>query len=294
MAGSDQKLLLTETSGRDSLQLVEADITQANRVICVMYTFIELMHSMLVEKSGLTQIWGRVRFPDTLISLQWLYEDYPLGNQIMTLDTMSLLESRGFDWLGYWTEENFIFVDIDTIQDEVGGESPQYPFVHGVNAAQGLNAGATIYRFTGNDSILQNNRNGVNWTFSYPGDPAGSVIGDKRESGLNANRGTQFSKWCFPSQNQGSVAIFISGAKSMILFPRDVCRVEILPETGNTDFAMTGFKLCITVETMYLMSYLYHTLGDDYFGDRCERAAFNALPASILARPLGSSIPRCS
>ena len=214
------------------IQLIEADITQANRVIPAMYAFIELMHYMLVENTGLTQIWGRVRFPDMLISLQWLYENYPLGNQTMMLDTMYLLESRGFDWPSYWTEDNFIFADLDTIQDPINGDSSRFPFVHAVNAAQGLKAGATIYRFTGNDSILENNRNGVKWTFSYHGDPAGSIIGDERESSLNANRGSE---------------------------------------------------LCTAVETMYSMSYLYHTLGDNDFADRCERAAFNALPVSITA-----------
>lgn len=214
------------------IQLVEANTTQANRVVPAMYNFIELMHSMLVENTGLTQIWGRVRFPDMLISLQWLYENYPRGNQTMMLGTMSLLESRGFDWPSYWTEDNFIFVDLDTIQDPITGDSPRFPFVHAVNAAQGLKAGATIYRFTGNNSILQNNRDGVNWTFTYHGDPAGSIIGDERESSLNANRGSE---------------------------------------------------LCTAVETMYSMSYLYHALGDNYFADRCERAAFNALPVSINA-----------
>ena len=176
------------------IQLVEADITQASRVIPAIYSFISLMHSMLVENTGLTQIWGRVRFPDMLITLQWLYEAYPLGNQTMILDTMSLLVSRGLDWSSYWTEDNFIFVDLDTVRDDINGDSQRFPFVHGVNAAQGLKAGATIYRFTGNTSILQNNRNGVNWTFSYHGDPAGSIIGDERESGLSANRGTKFSE----------------------------------------------------------------------------------------------------
>ena len=171
------------------IQLVEADITYATRVIPAMHSFINLMHSMLVEDTGLSEIWGRVRFPDMLISLQWLYENYPLGEQTMLLDTMSLLESRGFDWSSYWTESNFIFVDLDTLQP-IEGDSPQFEQVHAVNAAQGLKAGATIYRFTRNDSILQNNRNGVNWTFSYHGDLAGSIIGDERESGLGANRGT--------------------------------------------------------------------------------------------------------
>lgn len=214
------------------IQLVEADPSRAAKVIPVMQTFVNLMHSMLVENIGLTQIWGRARYPDMLISLQWLYENYPEGNEEVLLETMYLLQSRSYDWSGYWTVGSFIFADLDTVQPPVEGPSPLFPFTHGVNAAQGLKAGATIYRFTANESLLPNNRNGVNWTFTYHGDPAGSVIGDERESGLNANRGSE---------------------------------------------------LCTAVETMHSMSYLYQTLGDNYFGDRCELAAFNALPVSITS-----------
>lgn len=276
------------------IQLVEADITQANRVVPAMYTFIELMHSMLVENTGLTQIWGRVRFPDMLISLQWLYESYPLGNQAMLLDTMSLLESRGFDWPSYWTKENFIFVDLDTIQDAIGGDSQQFPFVHGVNAAQGLKAGATIYRFTGNDSILQNNRNGVNWTFSYHGDPAGSIIGDERESGLNANRGTYFSEQSSRFQYQISVTIRVSGGRSLDLFLRYLCRVDVLLERENADFAIFD-----RLRAMYRgRDDVFDVLLVSYFGRQRLRGSmrtcdFQRAAGQHNSRPLGSSISCC-
>ncbi|KAK4695808.1 hypothetical protein P7C71_g2015, partial [Lecanoromycetidae sp. Uapishka_2] len=211
-------------------QLVEAEPDRATKIIPAMYTFIDLMHSMLIDKTGYEQIWGRVRYPDMLISLQWLYEYYPEGHQQILLETMYLLDSNGLDWSGFWAEDNFLFADLDTIQPPITDQSPLFPFTHGVNAVQGLKAGAVIYRFTANESLLQNNRNGVNWTFTYHGDPAGSVIGDERESGINANRGSE---------------------------------------------------LCTAVEVMYSMSYLYEMLGDKDFADRCELAAFNALPVSI-------------
>lgn len=211
-------------------QLVEADPSRADKIIPAMYSFIYLMRLMLIENVGFDQIWGRVRYQDMLISLQWLYENHPEGNEHTLLETMYLLLSRGLHWSDWWSNGTFIFADLDSVQPPITDQSPEFPFVHGVNAAQGLKAGAAIYRFTANESLLGNNRIGVNWTFTYHGDPAGSIIGDEREAGTNANRGSE---------------------------------------------------LCSAVETMYSMSYLYQTLGDNYFADRCELAAFNALPVSI-------------
>lgn len=72
----------------------------------------------------------------------------------------------------------------------------------------------------------------MNWTIAYHGDPAGSIIGDERISGLGPNRGSE---------------------------------------------------LCTAVELMFSLSYMYQTIGDNYFADRCELAAFNALPVSITS-----------
>lgn len=35
------------------------------------------------------------------------------------------------------------------------------------------------------------------------------------------------------------------------------------------------------MELMFSLSYMYQTIGDNDFADRCELAAFNALPVSI-------------
>ena len=44
---------------------------------------------------------------------------------------------------------------------------------------------------------------------------------------------------------------------------------------------LQGTELCAVVEFMYSLEHLFSVFGDPYFGDRLERVAFNALPATF-------------
>lgn len=213
-------------------QQVEAEPDRAYKIIPAMYRFVGLMHAMLLNGKGLKEIWGQVRYPDMIITLQWLYENYPEENTQILIETMYLLKQHGKDWTSYWTESNYIFKDLDLVRPPIKFSSPDFAFTHGVNAVQGLKTGAVLYRFNFNQSLIETSRDAVNWTFTYHGDPAGSVIGDERETGMAPNRGSE---------------------------------------------------LCTVIEAMYSLSYLYQVFGDKTYADRCELAAFNALPVSITS-----------
>ncbi|KAL8984293.1 MAG: hypothetical protein Q9177_004738 [Variospora cf. flavescens] len=209
------------------MQLVDANKSKSAQVLPALYDFVSLMHLMLIRNNGFGEFWGRVRYADMTIVLQWLLEKHPGNHTHTLLETMSLLNGHGLRWADYYNRGNYIFKDLDEVQPPITGDSVVFPYVHAVNAAQGMKAGAVIYRFNDDASLLESARNGVNWTLTYHGDPAGSITGDERESGLAPNRGSE---------------------------------------------------LCTAVETMYSLSYLYQAMGDKVFADRCERAAFNALP----------------
>ena len=120
------------------MQLVEADASQATRILSAMYKFVTLLHSMLIGHNGFEQFWGRVRYPDMLICLQWMYERHPEINSDILLETMHLLRQQGLNWEDYYDPSAFIFKDLDTVHPPITDDSPVFPYVHGVNAGQGV------------------------------------------------------------------------------------------------------------------------------------------------------------
>ncbi|KAI9667208.1 MAG: hypothetical protein M1821_000021 [Bathelium mastoideum] len=226
------------------IQLVEADpTTYKDRVVTALHRYFELMNSMLLN-NGTGYVfqgsvsgemdqgdfqWGQVRVQDQIISLQWLYENFPLNNSQLLLDNIGMLINSSISFADYWVPGVFITEDLYDVYG-TGDGGDLFPYFHGVNVGQGLKQLAVFRRYNHNDSIVDTTRYGVNATFQYHGNSMGSVIGDEREDGLA------------PYQ---------------------------------------GAELCTAVETMYSMSYLYQALGENYYADRAELAAFNALPAML-------------
>lgn len=223
------------------VQLVEAQksMTHPGTIIPALHRFVNLMHSMLSDDyqgyvwhagDEFDEQWGRSRAADMVLALQWLYEKYPEGNEQNISECMHLYYDQAYDWSFWFDQDDLITADLDTLPAEL--TNSLFPYIHVVNAGQGLKAGAVFRRLTKNDELLNSTRKGVDLTFTYHGTPSGSIVGDERMSGLSPVRGTE---------------------------------------------------LCAVVETMFSLSYLYQTMGDNGFADRCERAAFNALPVMVTS-----------
>ncbi|KAK2767021.1 hypothetical protein FQN54_006338 [Arachnomyces sp. PD_36] len=181
-------------------QLVE--VTQgsdlAEEILVAMHKFVDLMHSMLSDNyqgyvfhdgDNFDDQWGRSRAADMIVALQWLYEKDPRENSAKLSECMKFFNDEAFDWTYWFSEGVYIKVDLDTVPLNI--TEALFPFEHGVNAGQGLKAGAAIHRFNQDEGQLESARRGVDWTFLYHGTPSGGIIADERLSGLSPVRGVE-------------------------------------------------------------------------------------------------------
>ncbi|EMD39171.1 hypothetical protein CERSUDRAFT_152169 [Gelatoporia subvermispora B] len=168
-----------------AIQMVEANPSLTNRVVSAMYKFVNLANSMLKNGEGLEE-WTETRWEDFVITLQWLYDFHPQGQEDMLIETMELLKWTGDPWEDVFEEQYFPKGPVEHLQN---------PFSvltwHGVNMAEGLKALPATYRFTHNQSDLDRASEGWDLLFEYHGRPSGIYAADEYLAGLAAVRGTE-------------------------------------------------------------------------------------------------------
>jgi len=182
-----------------------------------MHKFVSLANSMLKDNyTGFIQQpgddfdpwgFGVSRAHELSSSLQWLYEVHPDGQEAVIWETMELMWSGavvgGKDWTTFFVEG--VFPLLGTPPEKVIGG-----FEHGVNMAQGkqsrlgtgerevqaltnLNLGlrymAHLYRMNKNESLIQQTRDAVNWTYTYQGSASGTITADEYIGGNSPQRG---------------------------------------------------------------------------------------------------------
>jgi len=163
-------------------QLLEADASYRDSLLPAIRKFAQLTYSMLkTNGTGYLQQpgdklsdqdhgWGRIRVADLILSLQWLYEhDYESSQAKELVETMRMLREGSLDWAQWYTEENYIWEDVNRVNETYVDQ--WFPYEHGVNVAQGL-------------TMVAVSRRAVEWTFKYHGSASGSILADERLAGL--------------------------------------------------------------------------------------------------------------
>ena len=100
-----------------AIQVVEADPTQADKVVGALHKFVALANTMLQNNGEGLEDWGKARWEEFVIVLQWcvcvkpsflhsrcqtnvhrLYEFYPNGQEDTLLSMMQTLKATGDPW----------------------------------------------------------------------------------------------------------------------------------------------------------------------------------------------------
>jgi len=169
-----------------AIQMVEYDPSLTDQVVTALYKFVTLANSMLHAGEGL-EPWTETRWEDFVITLQWLYDFYPNGNEALLIDTMEQLKYTGVPWEEVFKPEYFPQTAVENLPNPFN-----LPLTwHGVNVAEGLKALPSTYRFTHNQSDLDVASEGWDLLFQYHGRPSGIYAADEYLAGLEAVRGTE-------------------------------------------------------------------------------------------------------
>ncbi|PIL24884.1 hypothetical protein GSI_12771 [Ganoderma sinense ZZ0214-1] len=170
-----------------AIQMVEADPTQADKIVDALHRFVTLSDSMLQKNGTGLEEWGKARWMEFVITLQWLYDFYPNGREEELLNMMKTLKATGDSWEAIFAPENF-----PTTATE-GMNSPISSIAwHGVNVAEALKAFPASYRFTKNQSDIDAASAAWDILFKYHGRPSGVFGADEFLAGLEAIRGGSY------------------------------------------------------------------------------------------------------
>ncbi|KAF8509631.1 hypothetical protein JB92DRAFT_2945317 [Gautieria morchelliformis] len=170
------------------IQYAEAAPEENERIVDAMHRFIALVHEIWVNGQegnadmGDQFAYQYVRWEELVYSLQWLYDNYPQGQESMLLETMQLVKSSGFDWKNDW------FTDAAFPKEAVTNYTMPN---HGVNIAEALKSEALSYRFTQDESDVQSTFDRLDLLYTYHGRESGTFAADEHLAGLDPSRGTE-------------------------------------------------------------------------------------------------------
>jgi hypothetical protein len=129
------------------IQLCEADPKYPPIILPALHRFFDLQNSMLKddfagyllrpgdELSAEDHGWGRVRVADMMITLQWLLENDPAGQEKELWENLEYLRRGQIDWADWYQEGVYIKQDLSLVKESI--VKPLFPYLHGVNVAQG-------------------------------------------------------------------------------------------------------------------------------------------------------------
>ncbi|KAJ3973426.1 hypothetical protein EV361DRAFT_63363 [Lentinula raphanica] len=172
------------------VQYAEADPTQTERIVDAMHKFVPAVHDIFANNTqgdpslGFQYDYQYVRWEEMLYSLQWLYDNFPRGQESQLIETMQLVRDAGFSWKNDWFTP-------DIFPKTAPGLADLNMQTHGVNTGEALKSEALAYRFTSDSSDIDSTWERIDLVYTYHGRESGTFAADEHIAGLDPSRGTE-------------------------------------------------------------------------------------------------------
>ena len=134
-----------------------------------------LMHEMFYTctcRSG-------ARWQDLVLSVHWLLENHPNGNEQLLWDIAELAHQQGFDWRSWYTDKNF----------PKNSVTQATLFTHGVNNGQAIKSEGVWYRQSNDSRDYNSSYERMRLLDTYHGLPSGIFACDEHLAGNMPSRG---------------------------------------------------------------------------------------------------------
>ena len=119
------------------------------------------------------------RWQDLVLSIHWLLENHPDGNEQQLWDMAELAHQQGFDWKSWYTDANF--------PKEAVTQATL--FTHGVNNGQAIKSEGVWYRQSNDTSDYQSSYERMRLLDTYHGLASGIFACDEHLAGKMPSRG---------------------------------------------------------------------------------------------------------
>jgi hypothetical protein len=168
------------------------EATRDERVPPAIRRFLDRLDKLLDERALFH--WGRFRWADGVITVQWLYDRAPDPELIRIARKVV---SQGYDWGRAYADipwkQKLTKEEFERFKAEANGDwgNDRFMSSHGVNVAMGLKAPAVMWRITGDARDRGAARRMLEQLDEFHGQVNGTFTCDEHLAGLNPSQGTE-------------------------------------------------------------------------------------------------------